>query len=90
MSVPEVKGNIVALVYNFIKDPIGFLDQQFEEKGDVVKLKLVLKNFHATRNPKWMDHVFVKNHKNYEKDYSDILILNMVSHKNTFYYLLVN
>jgi cytochrome P450 len=70
MSVPEVKGNIVALVYNFIIDPIGFLDQQFEEKGDVVKLKLVLKNFHATRNPKWMDHVFVKNHKNYEKDFS--------------------
>ena len=29
MSVPEIKGNIVALIYNFIKDPIGFLDHQF-------------------------------------------------------------
>lgn len=70
MSVPEIKGNIVALIYNFIKDPIGFLDHQFETKGDVVKLKLVLKKFHASRNPKWMEHVFVKNHKNYEKDFS--------------------
>lgn len=70
MAVPEIEGNIAWLIYSFVKDPIGFLDRQFESKGDVVKIKLLFKNFHATRNPKWMDHVFVKNHKSYEKDFS--------------------
>lgn len=70
MSIPEIKGNLIIGLYEFSKDPIGFLDKHFEEEGDYFKLVLLNKTIICTRSPKWMDHIFVKNQKNYNKDFS--------------------
>lgn len=73
MSIPEVKGNILNVLlglYNFTKDPIGFSDECFEKNGDFFKISLLAKTIIFSRDPKWMDHIFVKNQKNYNKDFS--------------------
>ncbi len=70
MSIPEVKGNMLIGIYNFTKDPIGFSDHCFEESGDFFKISLLSRTVIFSRDPKWMDHVFVKNQKNYSKDIS--------------------
>lgn len=70
MTTPQLKGNFLINIINFAKDPIGFLDKQFEVFGDFFKVKLFTRNMIATRSPHWMDQVFVKNQKKYEKDFS--------------------
>lgn len=70
MSIPEIKGNLVIGLYEFSKDPIGFLDRHFDAEGDFFKFSLLSKTIVCTRDPKWMDHIFVKNQKNYNKDFS--------------------
>lgn len=70
MSVPELKGNLIVGLYQFFQNPIGYLQYHFDTVGDTYKFSLLGRTLVCTRDPKVMDHVFVKNHKNYNKDFS--------------------
>lgn len=70
MSVPELKGNLIVGLYHFFQNPIGFVGKNFDTDVDTFRFRLPMKKIVCTRNPKIMDHVFVRNHKNYEKDFS--------------------
>lgn len=70
MSIPELKGNIVVGLYRFFQNPIGYLQYHFDTVGDTYKFSLPGRTLVCTRDPKVMDHIFVRNHKNYNKDFS--------------------
>lgn len=70
MSVPNLKGNLIIGLYHFFQNPIAFVGSKFDTEVDSFRFRLPMKKIVCTRNPKIMDHVFVRNHKNYEKDFS--------------------
>lgn len=70
MGIPNIKGNLLLELYNFANTPIDFLRQQFERNGNQFKVSILNRNIICTRNPIWLNHVFVKNQKNYTKDFT--------------------
>ncbi|MCB0511640.1 MAG: cytochrome P450, partial [Bacteroidetes bacterium] len=70
MVIPNIKGNLLLELYNFANTPIDFLRQQFERNGNQFKVTILNRNIICTRNPIWLNHVFVKKQKNYTKDFT--------------------
>ena len=70
MGIPNIKGNLLLELYNFSNTPIDFLQQQFDKNGNQFKVNILNRNIICTRNPVWLEHVFIKNKKNYTKDFT--------------------
>jgi cytochrome P450 len=70
MTIPNIKGNLPLELYYFATNPIHFLDRQFEKNGEQFKATILNKTIICTRNPTWLEHIFVKNQKNYTKDFT--------------------
>ena len=70
MGIHNIKGNLLLELYNFSNTPIDFLQQQFDKNGNQFKVNILNRNIICTRNPVWLEHVFIKNKKNYTKDFT--------------------
>lgn len=70
MGIPNIKGNLLLELYKFSNTPIDFLQQQFDKNGNQFKVNILNRNIICTRNPVWLEHVFIKNQKNYTKDFT--------------------
>lgn len=69
-SLPEVKGLPILGSVDFAQDPLLFFEKSFQENGNTFRYKILNRKLIGTRDPKWLDHAFVKNQKIYTKDFS--------------------
>jgi cytochrome P450 len=69
-SIPEVKGLPILGNIAFAQDPLGFFQKSFDTKGSTFRYKIMNRKLIGTRDPKWLEHAFVKNQKIYTKDFS--------------------
>ncbi|MCO5231403.1 MAG: cytochrome P450 [Chitinophagales bacterium] len=70
MNIPNIQGNLLYELYLFATNPIAFLNSQFEKNGDLFQADIPLKRIICTRDPQWLEHIFVKNQKDFTKDFT--------------------
>ncbi|MCO5232831.1 MAG: cytochrome P450 [Chitinophagales bacterium] len=70
MNIPHIKGNLLYELYLFASNPIAFLNSQFEKNGDIFQANIPTKRIICSRDPKWLEHIFVKKQKDYDKDFT--------------------
>jgi len=69
-AIPTVKTNFLTGTYQFFKDPIGTLEKTFNEYGDTYKISLLMRSLIVSRDPKVLEHTFVRSQRKYDKDFS--------------------
>lgn len=67
-SIPTIKGlPFFGVAFEFKKDPLSYLKKQWKNYGDIFEFKVAGHKMVFVNRPEYIQHILLKNHKNYDK-----------------------
>jgi cytochrome P450 len=69
-NLPKVPSWPILGSIGFLQNPLTFFKENFLTVGDTFRYNIANRRLIGSRDPKWLEHTFVKNQKNYNKDFS--------------------